>query len=136
MSQPHASLVAAALIAALATVGTVQPASVWAEGPQDEVPYLSGGVGKDEREQLEAEAANYNLKLTFARTDGAFVADVDVTVKSTSGATLLTAKSDGPLFFALLPPGDYEVVATYQDVAKQDSVAVGASGQREIPFRW
>jgi len=136
MSRKHSSLAGVALVAALAAPGILEPVPVWAEDPQDQVPYLSGGVGQDEREQLEAAAADYNLKLTFARADGAFVADVDVTVKSKSGATLLAAKSEGPLFFARLPPGDYEVAATYRGVAKQDGVALGAGGQQELHFRW
>ncbi len=52
MSRTHASLVAVALVAALA-LGTFDPVPAWAEDPQYAVPYLSGGVGKDEREQLD-----------------------------------------------------------------------------------
>jgi len=100
------------------------------------VRYLSGGIGKDEREQLKAAASDYNLKLVFAESNGAFVADVLVTIKNAEGATLLDAKSTGPLFFAKLPAGEYGVQASYRGAIETRSVAVAETGQQALDFRW
>jgi hypothetical protein len=108
------------------------PKAVSAQG----APHLSGGVGKDEREQLDAAAKNYNLKLVFAQSSGAFVADVQVTITDSTGSTVLDATSNGPLFFAKLPAGDYRVEATYAGIAKNSSATAPGSGQSVLDFRW
>jgi hypothetical protein len=93
-------------------------------------------VGKDEREQLEAAAKDYNLKLIFARSSGAFVADVQVTITDAAGSTVVDATSNGPLFFAKLPAGDYRIEATYAGIAKNSSATVPGNGQSVLDFRW
>jgi hypothetical protein len=108
------------------------PKAVSAQG----APHLSGGVGKDEREQLEAAAKDYNLKLIFARSSGAFVADVQVTITDAAGSTVVDATSNGPLFFAKLPAGDYRIEATYTGIVKNSSATVPGSGQSVLDFRW
>ena len=100
------------------------------------VPYISGGVGKHEREQLEAVAKDYNLKLVFAQSSGAFVAEVQVTVMDGTGSKVVDATSNGPWFFAKLPAGTYSVEAAYGGVAKQSDASVPATGQRSVDFRW
>jgi hypothetical protein len=100
------------------------------------IPYLTGGVGEEERAQLEAEAKDYNLKLVFAESGGAFVADVQVTVKNDEGSAVLAATAKGPLFFAKLPEGNYTVEATYREERKESSVSLAATKQRVIDFRW
>jgi len=102
----------------------------------ESVPYLTGGVGESSREEIEGAAKGYGLKLVFAESSGAFVADVQVAIKGSGGKTVLEATSNGPLFFAKLPPGNYTVVATYQGVAKQSAVSVATTGQRVLDFRW
>jgi hypothetical protein len=52
------------------------------------------------------------------------------------GEPVLQAVSDGPLFFARLPVGEYRVEVAYEGVAKQSSTSVPASGQRVLDFRW
>jgi Ni2+-binding GTPase involved in maturation of urease and hydrogenase len=100
------------------------------------VPYLSGGVGESEREDMEAAAKDYSLKLVFAQSGGAFVADVQVSIKDSGGATVLDATSGGPLFFAKLPAGNYTVEATFQGIAKRSPISVTATGQQVLDFRW
>jgi hypothetical protein len=99
-------------------------------------PYVTGGVGEDERAQVEAAAKGYNMKLVFAEADGAFVADVQVTIKSDDGQTVLSAVSKGPLFFAKLPAGTYTVEATYRGETKEGSASIDKTGQRVLDFRW
>ena len=50
------------------------------EGRQGDIPWVSGGVGINEREYLQKMASEFNLKLEFAASDGSYLADVNATV--------------------------------------------------------
>jgi hypothetical protein len=138
MNRIFASGAAVGFLAMLGANGALAQAA--SEETRDEilssVPYLSGGVGESGREEIEAAGKDYNLKLLFAESSGAFVADVKVSVRDSGGGTVLDATSDGPLFFAKLPAGSYSVEATYQGVVKKSAVSVAATGQRVLDFRW
>lgn len=82
------------------------------------VAAVSGGASVEEFAALNREASNYSLKLVFAaRGSGAYLADVDVTLKSLPGReTVLERRTEGPLLLAALPPGRYEMTAVFHDV--------------------
>ncbi len=97
------------------------------------IPYMSGGVGADEREAVAARAMNYNLKLTFAVTNSTqFLANVSVKIEDASGKILVDAVADGPYFYAKLPAGKYRVVATSGGQVEERTVTVGGGGQAEL----
>jgi hypothetical protein len=79
------------------------------------VPVRSGGASVDEFAELNRHAADYSLKLILAaKRSGAYLADVDVVVRSLpSRNVVLEHRSEGPLVLAALPPGRYEVTARY-----------------------
>lgn len=76
------------------------------------IPYLSGGVGLDERETLRAPGIEDNLKLTFALKRGNYLSDVNVRITDAAGHKVLAVISQGPWFFTRLPAGQYTVTAT------------------------
>ena len=78
----------------------------------------SGGVSSDEYAALSSQAADYSLKLILAaKHTGAYLADVDVVVRSLpSREVVLEHRTEGPLLLATLPPGRYEITATYGQV--------------------
>lgn len=82
------------------------------------VDVVSGGVGRDDYNQMNAQAADYTLKVvTAARRTGAWLADVDIRIHSlSSGDVLVEHRTEGPMLLARLPPGRYEMRATYADV--------------------
>ncbi len=47
-----------------------------------DVPFVTGGVGVDERADLRAKEKDYNLKIVAAAPSGAYVADVAVVIES------------------------------------------------------
>lgn len=100
---------------------------------QNGITYLSGGVGLDERSEMKASMHGYNLIMTFAEKSGAYVADVKVSIKSLGGKQGLEAVSDGPLFYAALPPGRYRVSAEYAGKTQTKIVKLGKANQ---VFRW
>jgi hypothetical protein len=105
------------------------------------IRYVSGGVGEDERSEIEALGDQFNLRLMFAKQDsGEYLADVHVSIREERGGTILDARSDGPLFFAQLPAGDYRVEATPSGMPdrmpQSKTVQIGGSGQSRLDFYW
>jgi hypothetical protein len=99
------------------------------------VPFTSGGVGLEARQQMLAKASQYTLHLEFAEaTDGEFVSGVEVTIASARG-NLLSTRTDGPWLLAQLPPGSYTVTARYGGNVRQQQVSVG-QGRRHLVMRF
>ena len=100
------------------------------------IPYLSGGVGLDEREDLSRMTRDYNLKLSFAVTGGDYLGDVAVEVRDAGGRMVLEAVSEGPWFFAKLPPGRYTVVVRATGKSQQKTVQLSGRGQTVLNLFW
>lgn len=89
------------------------------------VPHISGGVGYDERAHLEAVKPQYNLRLLFAISGaGSYLSGVKVRIQDPRGNTLLDTVSNGPWFFAQLPPGAYTLTLDNQGQVQQRSVNI------------
>ena len=59
------------------------------------VPHISGGVGYDERDRMEAAKSQYNLRLLFAISgSGSYLSAVKVRIQDARGATLLDARDE------------------------------------------
>jgi hypothetical protein len=101
-----------------------------------DVPFVTGGAGADEREDLQAKERDYNLKIIAAATSGDYVADVWVVIESAAKKSVLETKMDGPILLAKLPPGTYTIKATYGPSTQTRTVSVPAQGLREAGFRW
>jgi hypothetical protein len=97
--------------------------------------FRCGGVGADEQERIKAEAASHDLLVTFARSSGAYMADVDVDVRS-GGRTVLQGHCGGPLMLLdLAPKGTYEIRARANGVEQHKTVTVGGKPAR-VTFTW
>jgi len=96
----------------IAASAGAQDAATLAPKTQNHTTYVSGGVGKDEAELANAISRyGFNVQLVFAEQTGAFLADVDLHITDAAGATVLDTVSEGPMFLAKLPPGQYRVAA-------------------------
>jgi hypothetical protein len=111
-----AAAAAAAAGLAVATASLAPAAAGAANAPG--VAVQSGGVSVDEFAELNRRASDYQLKLILAaKHSGAYLADVDIVVRALPARTVvLEHRSQGPLVLAQLPPGRYEVTATYGPV--------------------
>ena len=116
-------------IAGTSSSGTIET------GKTDDVEYMTGGVGIDERQQMEEMAKAYNLKAIFVTTSGGYLSDIAITITKTSGEKVLDAKSNGPWFFAKLPQGAYSIKAVYKGTEKKQTVEVGP-GLKSVIFAW
>jgi hypothetical protein len=99
------------------------------------IPYVSGGVGLEEREALAAKYGNYNLKLMFAAKGGEYLADIKVEISDSRGKKVLVATADGPWFFTNLPQGKYTVTVTTMGKEQQNKVTIG-KGQKQTTLRF
>ena len=70
-----------------------------------DIPYISGGVGADEREAFAAKEREYNLKIIAADKSGDYLAHVQVVIESTRKERVLDTAMDGPILLAA-GPGD------------------------------
>jgi hypothetical protein len=100
------------------------------------IPYVSGGIGLDEREALTSMSADYNLKLSFAVTSGDYLGDVDIVIRAAGGTVVLEAVSEGPWFFTKLPAGKYNVTVKVMGQSQQRSVQVSAKSRSQLHFFW
>jgi hypothetical protein len=102
----------------------------------ENISYVSGGVGVEERDRLKSVAADDNLALSFALENGHYLGGAEVSIKADKGKELLVANSEGPLFFAKLPAGHYVVEATAMGKTITRAVNVSTNGQAHIFFVW
>lgn len=131
------------IIATLLTLAISLPAQPAAaqdaalqQGEFQGVPYLSGGVSLEEREQLFFTAADYNLRLLFAEKGGSYLSDTEVVVTTRDGRKVLELIAQGPFVFARLPAGEYRVAATNAGKQQVRDLRLSTKGQRQAAFYW
>jgi len=76
--------------------------------------FMSGGVGTEEREEMMQMANRYDLALSFAARSGEYLSDVNVVITDAKGKEIVNTITAGPLFYAELPGGRYNVKVTYR----------------------
>jgi hypothetical protein len=101
-----------------------------------DVPYMSGGVGADAREELLAKEKEYNLKIIAAEKSGDYLADVKVVIESSRKERVLDTTMEGPILLAKLAPGTYTIRATSGSQTLTQTVTIAAQGLRQVDFRW
>ena len=101
-----------------------------------DVPYISGGVGADSREELLAKEKEYNLKIIAAEKSGDYLADVKLVIESARKERVLDTTMAGPILLAKLAPGTYTIRATSERQTLTQTVTIPAQGLRQVDFRW
>ena len=124
------------LLLASGTVIQAQAVDALEVQQQGEVTYISGGVGEEERHQLEALSGQFNLKVVMALAEGNYLSDVDLTIRDSQGNTVINTVSQGPWFYAALPTGEYTIEARIENNQQQRQVSVPTSGLREVTMTW
>ena len=100
------------------------------------IPYISGGAGVEERDQLQTQSREYNVKLTFAIKEGNYLSDIPVTIVDNQGRKVLEAVAEGPLFYTKLPPGTYKVIAQADGKTHEQTVQVNQQRLAQVQFSW
>jgi hypothetical protein len=100
--------------------------------------YLTGGVTKEEADELRQQAAGFPLEVQFARRTqegNAFAADVAVRIVDAGGRTVLEVPAAQPILLANVAPGRYTIEATFDGQMKRQAVTVGR-GHAQASFLW
>ncbi len=123
------ALVVAAYWAPLSaeTIGEVAKQNV-TSAPQEHIPWISGGVSDEARDEMRKSAAAYNVHLMFSNPQGAYLADIPFTVSTVNGRELFSGVSAGPLLYLKLSPGTYQVAAQLDGVWQNKRIRAGTSG--------
>jgi hypothetical protein len=114
---------------------TAATSSFITEGKSNGVMYASGGVGMDERMDMDALAKDYNVKMVFVEAPKDYVSGVKVKIEDPSGKVLLETTSSGPWFFAKLPQGEYRIIATFHNHPEVKNLKVAGSAET-VEFFW
>ena len=118
-------------LTSLAEESAIQPQT------QGEVTFVTGGVGIDERNELDASRANYNLSLLFSvQGTGDYLSDVKIRITDLKGNVFLETVSDGPKLFAKLPPGRYIVIADLNGETYHKTVSIRGKQNTSLYFSW
>ena len=98
--------------------------------PAAEIQAVSGAVGLEDRQRMLQSYGDYNLHLAFAQSDGPYLADVGLSIRSADGQLVWSGFSEGPYFFAQVPGGQYQVNAEFDGrvVSKIVHVRAAAPG--------
>ncbi|PKO86746.1 MAG: hypothetical protein CVU18_13375 [Betaproteobacteria bacterium HGW-Betaproteobacteria-12] len=75
------------------------------------IPWMSGGIGDEARDEMRRHAADYNVLIVFSGRDGSYLAGVPFTVAGRDGRQLLAGVSEGPLLYLRLPAASYRISA-------------------------
>lgn len=96
-----------------------------------DVTFVTGGIGDNERQAIEAARADYNLHVMSANIDGAFVGDARavITRKKGNGTEEMLSVVAGPLLYVRLPAGTYTLTATLGGQVRKQSFTVAARGK-------
>lgn len=101
------------------------------------VAYMMGGIGTGEREAMESQGEDYNLKLSFSEKSGVYLTDVGVVVENRNGKEVLNITTNGPWLYLQLPRGSYTVKSTYNGESERiENLRVTGGGRVQRIVRW
>ena len=106
---------------------------------QGNITYISGGIGEDEAAAMKAESKSWPLSIEFSEhlvNQDLWVAQVYLRILDSKGKTLFDTTVDGPIFLGKLPPGNYELLATYQEVTKRRVIEIKQGQHIKESFNW
>lgn len=111
---------------------TEQPTTMIETHRSGSIEYITGGIGEQELAAIRSMGSNYNLKVVTAMPDGAYLNNVDLTVADARGTPILNATTQGPLFYAKLPPGRYNIIVRVNGQTVEKAVTAGSTPVPEV----
>jgi len=103
-----------------------------------EIRYLSGGIGENQSQAIEAAAGQYALWISFiARIEGkeGYSVPEQLTILKADGAPVLDLKPDGPFLLIDLPPGKYRISAGSAAHSNTQSVDIRRGAHQKLVFQ-
>jgi hypothetical protein len=109
---------------------------------QGQIEFITGGVGKEERDAILRAAKSWPLLLELAQVSGPgadYISDVQIKIKDKSdksGNAVLDATVDGPYVLVKLPPGKYGIDATYESRTIHRDETVQRGQNKKVTLIW
>lgn len=102
------------------------------------ITYLCGGVGEDEANAMKQAALDYDLMVTFAATNGAYLAGVNVDIADARGRSLLKTSCDAPIMLVgFETPGNYRIRGSANGHVITSRAQVRAGGRvKTLAMAW
>jgi len=121
-----AACIAAATPFAFAQVNPATSPTVQ-HGPAG-IEYLNGGSGEEERAAMAARQPEFPFRVVMSAAGGQFIVADTLSVATPQGE-LLAIRDAGPIVMIKLPPGSYNLEATWQGRTERRSVRLATSAQ-------
>ena len=119
---------------ATGAVVSLSPSSIEPQ-QQNNITFVTGGIGDEEREILNEAKSRYNLHLLSSSKDGAYTGESKLTIADAKGSILVSADA-GPIFYAQLPAGKYTLTAQNNGLQKTKQLNIGKSGSSNLHLVW
>lgn len=100
------------------------------------IHYLSGGAAKSERETLKNLEKDYNLKVSSISAGGEYTGAFSLQILNTRGDVLLDITTEGPVFYAELPVGQYQINGKHDGQEKALFATLSVNRLKMINFSW
>lgn len=117
----------------------MQPAqNLFAISPQTTygITYASGGIGDDERSEMQAMRDGYTLLLKVAAKSGHYLGDVNVVFRRANGEIAFENRLDGPWLLVNLPSGAYDMSVTSEGTTQRKKIRIDKGARREVVLYW
>lgn len=98
--------------------------------------YITGGFGNSEQNEIKGLSNNYNVHLTFATNQGAYLGGVHVIITDQNNKTVFEGTDTGPLLYIKLPDGSYKLKATYGNQSRSSSFSLKGNARISNVLRW
>jgi hypothetical protein len=101
------------------------------------VPFMVGGIGKDEVKLMREVGKRFNLRMEFSATkDNEFLANVALLITNMQGTPVFAMPHVGPIVNVNLPEGEYKVVASHKSNTETRTVKVQRGKGQDLFFHW
>ncbi|MFI2810279.1 hypothetical protein [Microbulbifer sp. M83] len=120
------------MLAGLATISMQVDARTPEVLQEDGVRYVSGGIGKQERQALDALGntldEEFDARIHLSANSGHYLGSARVEIRDSSGRTVLDTQTAGPQLLVDLPAGTYTIEARNGDRPQGARIEVGQNG--------
>jgi len=97
--------------------------------PQADIPWMSGGIGEEARDEMRKAASSYNVQIVFSNRQGSYLADIPFTVAGRDGRQIISGVSEGPLLYVKLPPAVYRISAQIDGAWQHRRIQAATTGR-------
>ena len=106
---------------------------------QGNISFIAGGIGEDESTAMKLMSKKWPLSIEFSEySDGKdlWIAQVYLRILDANGKTLFDTTIDGPMFLGRLPPGNYQLLATYEGVTQSRKIQIIDAKPLHVSMNW